>query len=106
MEFLKAWLDIGVFGILGLMSVIALARVLERLIHYSRIKVERYAHPESLKLDLNRGLTTIASIASNAPYVGLLGTVFGIMLTFYEIGQSGQIDTRSVMVGLALALTR
>jgi len=104
MEFLKAWLDIGVFGILGLMSVIALARVLERLIHYSRIKVERYAHPESLKLDLNRGLTTIASIASNAPYVGLLGTVFGIMLTFYEIGQSGQIDTRSVMVGLALAL--
>jgi len=26
------------------------------------------------------------------------------MLTFYDIGQSGQIDTNSVMVGLALAL--
>ncbi|MBX2823162.1 MAG: TonB-system energizer ExbB [Gammaproteobacteria bacterium] len=104
MEFLKSWLDIGVFGILGLMSVVALACVIERFIHYGRVQVERYPHPESLRLDLNRGLTTIASVASNAPYVGLLGTVFGIMLTFYEIGQSGQIDTRSVMVGLALAL--
>jgi len=26
------------------------------------------------------------------------------MLTFYDIGQTGQIDTQSVMVGLALAL--
>lgn len=104
MEFLKSWLDIGVFGILGLMSVVALARVLERFFYFARVEVERYPHPESLKLDLNRGLTTVASIASNAPYVGLLGTVFGIMLTFYEIGQSGQIDTKSVMVGLALAL--
>lgn len=104
MEFLRNYLDIGVFGILGLMSVIALAYVIERWIQYSRIKVERYAHIESLKLDLNRGLSVIATIASNAPYVGLLGTVFGIMLTFYDMGQSGEIDTQSVMVGLALAL--
>lgn len=104
MEFLKQYLDISVFAILGLMSFLALAYVIERAISYSRIKVERYRQLEQLKLELNKGLPVIATIASNAPYVGLLGTVFGIMLTFYDIGQSGKIDTNSVMVGLSLAL--
>lgn len=104
MEFLGQYLDISVFAVLGSMSVLALACIIERSISLSRIKVERYQHVEQLKLDLNKGLPVIATIASNAPYVGLLGTVFGIMLTFYDIGQSGQIDTNSVMVGLALAL--
>ncbi|MBX2884573.1 MAG: TonB-system energizer ExbB [Granulosicoccus sp.] len=104
MEFLRNYLDLGVIGVLGLMSLIALAYVIERWIHYGRLRIEQYSHIESLKLDLNQGLSVIATIASNAPYVGLLGTVFGIMLTFYDMGQSGQIDTQSVMVGLALAL--
>jgi len=104
MELLKQYLDISVFAVLGLMSFLALAYVVERAISYSRIRVERYRELERLKIDLNKGLPVIATIASNAPYVGLLGTVFGIMLTFYDIGQSGQIDTQSVMVGLALAL--
>jgi len=104
MEFIKQYLDISVFTVLGIMSFLALAYVIERSFSYSRIKVERYKNLERLKLDLNKGLPVIATIASNAPYVGLLGTVFGIMITFYDIGQSGQIDTNSVMVGLALAL--
>ena len=104
MDILKAYLDISIFAVLGLMSFLALAYTIERWLHYRRIDVTRFSHIESLKLDLNKGLTVIATIASNAPYVGLLGTVFGIMLTFYDIGQSGQIDTQAVMVGLALAL--
>lgn len=104
MEFLKQYLDIGVFSVLGIMSFLALAYAIERAISYSRIKVQKYPQLELLKLELNKGLPIIATIASNAPYVGLLGTVFGIMLTFYDIGQSGKIDTNSVMVGLALAL--
>lgn len=92
------------FSVLGIMSFLALAYALERIVTYRRLRVEHFPHLESLKLELNKGLTVIATIASNAPYVGLLGTVFGIMLTFYDIGQSGQIDTQSVMVGLALAL--
>jgi biopolymer transport protein ExbB len=34
----------------------------------------------------------------------LLGTVLGIMLTFYTIGLEGFMDTGKIMVGLALAL--
>jgi len=92
MEYLKQYLDISVIAVLGVMSFLALAYAIERAISYSRIKVQRYPQLELLKIDLNKGLPVIATIASNAPYVGLLGTVFGIMLTFYDIGQSGQID--------------
>lgn len=104
MEFIREYLDLGIFTVLGLMSILALAYTIERALHYRKVSVQNFEQLESLKLDLNKGLTPIATIASNAPYVGLLGTVFGIMLTFYDIGQSGQIDTQAVMVGLALAL--
>lgn len=104
MEFIREYLDLSIFAVLGLMSVLALAYTIERALHYRRVSVQNFEQLEILKLDLNKGLTPIATIASNAPYVGLLGTVFGIMLTFYDIGQSGQIDTQAVMVGLALAL--
>lgn len=104
MEFIRQYLDISVFAVLGLMSFLALAYVIERSLSFGRIKVKNYHHIEQLKIELNKGLPIIATIASNAPYVGLLGTVFGIMLTFYDIGQTGQVDSNSVMVGLALAL--
>lgn len=103
-ELIANYLDISVFAVLGAMSVISLAVIIERLFFYRAIKIQRYSMLESLKLDLHRGLSTIAIVASNAPYVGLLGTVFGIMLTFYDIGQTGQVDVNTVMVGLALAL--
>jgi len=104
MEFIKHYLDYAVFGVLGIMSVIALARCIERSLFYASVDVGGYQDSESLKIDLRKGLTTIATIASNAPYIGLLGTVFGIMITFHDIGVSGLIDTTSVMSGLALAL--
>ncbi|MFK8079757.1 MAG: TonB-system energizer ExbB [Granulosicoccus sp.] len=104
MDMLGQYLDISVFTVLGLMSMLAMAYAVERLISYKRINVVDYEQLEQLKLELNKGLPVIATVASNAPYVGLLGTVFGIMLTFYDIGQSGQIDTHAVMVGLSLAL--
>ncbi|MEE9320997.1 MAG: TonB-system energizer ExbB [Granulosicoccus sp.] len=104
MELIERYLDIVVFSVLGLMSVLALARAIERGLQYAHLSLEDYDQLESLKLELNRGLPLIATVASNAPYVGLLGTVFGIMVTFNSIGQSGQIDVNTVMIGLALAL--
>ncbi len=41
---------------------------------------------------------------SNAPYIGLLGTVLGIMLTFYNIGFDASADVGKMMIWLALAL--
>lgn len=104
MEFLKAYLDYMVFGLLGLMSFLMLWFVIERFIHYARFNIEKYTHIEELNVDLTHRLTAISTIGSNAPYIGLLGTVFGILITFWDIGQGGNIEPAAIMLGLALAL--
>ncbi len=104
MELLKAYLDAGVIAVLGFMSFLAIAFVIERYLYFARIELGAFDHPDELEIALTRHLTVIASVGANAPYVGLLGTVLGILITFYDIGQSGTIETASIMVGLALAL--
>jgi biopolymer transport protein ExbB len=104
MHILKELVDYGIIGLLLLLSFFAIAIALERWSFYRKIEVERFKTKQELEMELTKGLTFIASVASNAPYIGLLGTVLGIMLTFYTIGQEGFVDTKKVMVGLALAL--
>ncbi|MCS7200157.1 MAG: TonB-system energizer ExbB [Caldimicrobium sp.] len=104
MSYLHYLIDYGVIGILILMSIIALAIFLERLKFLKKTDPSTYTSEALLETDLTKGLHIIASIGSNAPYVGLLGTVLGIMLTFYTIGQEGLIESKKIMVGLALAL--
>ena len=77
---------------------------MERFIVYRRVQVSRFADKKSLELQLSGKLHIIATIGSNAPYIGLLGTVLGIMMTFYSMGMDGFMDTGKIMVGLALAL--
>lgn len=105
MEFLKAHVDYIILGILGLMSLIMLWKVVERYIFFARMDVRDYSNIHELNIALERNLTPIYTIGSNAPYVGLLGTVTGILITFYDMGQhGGNIDAAQIMVGLALAL--
>ncbi len=104
MEFLKTYLDLMVFGTLGLMAFTAVWFTLERLFFYRHFQVSQYDHLEKLQIDLTQNLTTLSTIAANAPYVGLLGTVVGILLTFYDLGHQDTLDTSAIMMGLALAL--
>ncbi len=104
MEFLKLYLDHMVLGTLGIMSFIMLAFAVERYVYFWRIKLTDFKHLELLKVALTRNLTSISSVGSNAPYIGLLGTVLGILVTFHEMGQGGKIDVNTIMLGLAMAL--
>ncbi len=104
MDWLRLSVDYGVIGLLLLLSFIAFGVGIERLLFYRNLTLENFKSKQELEMELTKGLFIIASTASNAPYVGLLGTVLGIMLTFYTIGQEGFVDTQKVMVGLALAL--
>ena len=56
---------------------------------------------------LESGLTLLASVGSTAPFVGLLGTVWGIYHALIGIGASGQasIDAVAGPVGEALIMT-
>lgn len=104
MEFLKHNVDYIIIGILGLMSFFVVWYTIERIIFYSRVNIKNFSSQEALEESLTQNLTTLYIIYSNAPYVGLLGTVAGIMITFYDMGMAGGIDTKAIMVGLSLAL--
>jgi biopolymer transport protein ExbB len=56
---------------------------------------------------LEGGLTTLATIGSTAPFVGLFGTVWGIYHALIKIGASGQasLDVVAGPVGEALIMT-
>ena len=104
MEWLKIAIDYGIIGLLILMSFAAIAIGIERYLLFRKLRIEDYKDRKSLELELTKKLHLIASIGSNAPYIGLLGTVLGIMLTFYTMGKNGFMDTGQIMIGLALAL--
>jgi len=102
---IKNIVDYGIIGLLVLMSILTFTFAIERLLFYRSIKLDRYRHKLELELDLTRRLGSIASIGTNAPYIGLLGTVLAIILTFYIIGdKQNDIDTGEIMKHLALAL--
>ena len=104
MSILSDVVDYGVIGFLLLLSVWAVAVAVERWSLYRRIDVVPFPSVQALETELTRRLTIIGTIAANAPYIGLLGTVFGIMVTFHTMGTQGIMDVRSIMVGLSMAL--
>jgi biopolymer transport protein ExbB len=73
-------------------------------LYYRGVNVASVDDKRVLELELSGRLHVLASIAGNAPYLGLLGTVLGIMLTFYRMGLDASLDTGKIMIGLALAL--
>ena len=80
---IKYCVDWGILGVLVLLSVISLGIAVERWLTMRKIKVADFADKRALELAVTSRIHLIASIGSNAPYIGLLGTVLGIMLTFY-----------------------
>lgn len=104
MEQLHLYLDIAIFGILGSMAFFALWITFERLFFYRKVELTDFDHLELLNIELTKNLTTLSTIGANAPYVGLLGTVIGILITFFEMGQNDSLETATIMTGLALAL--
>ena len=104
MEYIKYIIDYGIIGLLIFMSMVAIAIAIERFLFFRSMKILEYVDRKSLELALTERLHLIASIGSNAPYIGLLGTVLGIMFTFYSMGINGFMDTGKIMIGLAMAL--
>jgi biopolymer transport protein ExbB len=72
--------------------------VLER---YLRQQLQKERH------SLDSGLAILASIGSTAPFVGLFGTVWGIMRALHDIGQRGSasLDVVAGPIGEALVAT-
>lgn len=59
---------------------------------------------EESSTDLRKGLSVLASVGSVAPFVGLLGTVVGIIAAFGKISVTGSGGLSSVAGGISEAL--
>jgi len=57
---------------------------------------------ESTRLSSMMVLLTIC--IAGGPYVGLLGTIIGVMITFGEIAMLGEVDINAIAPGIAAAL--
>ena len=104
MDVLKNAVDYGIIGVLLALSVWSVAVAVERWLFYRRIDLGQFSSQQSLEIALTKRLVVIGTVAANAPYIGLLGTVFGIMLTFHTMGTSGTMAVNTIMIGLSLAL--
>ena len=104
MDALKNVVDYGVIGLLLALSVWAVAIAIERWLFYRRVNVAQFPNQHLCEIALTKRLVIIGTIAANAPYIGLLGTVLGIMLTFQTMGTAGTMAVSTIMIGLSLAL--
>lgn len=56
------------------------------------------------KSELEKFLPVLATISSNAPFIGLLGTVLGIMKAFNDLAVTQNAGQQTVMSGISTAL--
>jgi biopolymer transport protein ExbB/TolQ len=74
---------------------------LKNMEHVKRA-LENVVAQESLKLE--SGLILLAIAVSGAPFIGLLGTVWGVMSTFAGVAQQGSATMAAMAPGVAAAL--
>jgi biopolymer transport protein ExbB/biopolymer transport protein TolQ len=86
------------------------ADILERAMAFVPAGARAFEHAVRAEMDkrrseLNRGLNFLGTVGSNAPFVGLLGTVIGVIEAFHNLG-AGNDDAAmaAVMAGIAEAL--
>ena len=104
MDALKHFVDYGVIGLLIILSLWTLAVGVERWLYYRQVNPKQFDDIQVMEIALTKRLVIIGTVAANAPYIGLLGTVLGIMLTFHTMGTSGTMAVGAIMIGLSLAL--
>lgn len=54
--------------------------------------------------ELEKFLGFLATVGSNAPYIGLFGTVLGIMKAFNDLATAPEAGQQTVMAGISMAL--
>ena len=86
----------------GLSAALAARHKPELILESSARALERQSQLEVLAM--RKGVAILATIASTAPFVGLLGTVMGIVTSFRLMAASGSGGLGVVSAGIAEAL--
>lgn len=81
----------------------------ERLKNYENELIDIYeetfkAEMELVEQGLKKKITILGTISSTSPYIGLMGTVYGILIAFWGLGLDGQATIAVVAPSIAEAL--
>ena len=82
-------------------------RLTDRIDLHEWITMSLQRSVEQVSTDMSKGLGLLATVGSSAPFVGLFGTVWGVMNALVAIGLAGQASIGKVAgpVGSALIMT-
>jgi biopolymer transport protein ExbB len=101
---MKFLVEYGVLGLLVALSFVTFWIGVERWLYYRSINLREFSDKNELDIALTGYLTALSTIAANAVYIGLLGTVLGIMITFAAMGDASMIDSKTIMKSLSYTL--
>jgi biopolymer transport protein ExbB len=103
MDGLKETVEFGVIGLLCLLSVVD-GRACRAVAILPRVPVADFEGIQGLEMTLTQCLVVIGNRGrKRSPYIGLLGTVLGMILTFHTMDTSQAMAVTTIMVGLSLA---
>lgn len=94
-----------VLWILIAMSVISLGVIVERWLVF--IHIQTYIKTNSviqIRIILEKRLGILATFGNNAPFIGLFGTVLGVINAFHALSNSNDFKVNTVMGGISEAL--
>lgn len=101
-----------VLYVLLVLSIVSVALIGERVLAYRRVLNDRVGLRAALRREgeaglrvlLEHNLTFLASVGSNAPFIGLFGTVLGIIRAFHDLVGNVGGGADVVMAGISEAL--
>jgi biopolymer transport protein ExbB len=101
---LRTLVEYGVIGTLSALSFVTFWIGVERYLYYKNVSLVDFTDKNDLDIALTNYLTILSTIGANAVYIGLLGTVLGIMITFSAIGDTSMVDSKTIMKSLSYTL--
>lgn len=94
-----------VLWILVCMSIVAIGVMIERALAFRALQKNYQAIDYyTLRLSLETRLGILATFGNNAPFIGLFGTVLGVIQAFHMIGLNNTFDVQPIMQGISEAL--
>lgn len=94
-----------VLWILIFMSVISFGIIVERVLAFVHVKnTLTTLNQAELRVLLEKRLGILATFGNNAPFIGLFGTVLGIIDAFHTLSQGSEFGVNAVMGGISEAL--
>lgn len=94
-----------VLWVLIFMSIVSFGVIIERLIVFVSIKSQlRDLNTAKIKIILEKRLGVLATFGNNAPFIGLFGTVLGVINAFHTLSKGSEFGVNAVMGGISEAL--